>query len=98
MRPSRPSMPSQRVTERGASNSTAPRPKLAQPSIRPVLSAGLSELGPVSMTCGSLGERTNLDALERRNDIAHLLRGLEHDLDAAVLLVTEHPVHLGSFG
>src|SRR5438309_2811966 len=98
MRPSRPSMPSQRVTARGANSSTAPRPKLAQPSIRPARSAGWSELCPVSITCGSPGERANSDALDRRNDIGHLLRGLEHDLDAAVLLVAERAVHFGAVG
>src|SRR5947209_14764728 len=91
-------MPSQLVTERGANSSSAPRPKLAHPSIRPARSAGLSELGPVSITCGSPGERANSEALERRNDIGHLLRGLEHDLDAAVLLVAERPVHVRAVG
>src|SRR3954451_12928527 len=91
-------MPSHLVTVLGANSSSAPRPKLAQPSARPNLSAGFSELGPVSMTFGSPGERADSEAFESRKDIKHLLRGLEHDLDAAVLLVAELAVHLGAFG
>src|SRR3954454_23115060 len=92
-------MPSHLVTVLGANSSSAPRPKLAQPSIRPARSAALSELGPVSMTLGSPGERANCEALESMNDIwGTSLRGLEDDFDAAVLLVAEQPVHFGAVG
>src|SRR3954447_2299290 len=92
-------MPSHLVTFFGANSSRAPSPKLAQPSIRPARSAALSELGPVSMTLGSPGERANCEALESMNDIwGTSLRGLEDDFDAAVLLVAEQPVHFGAVG
>src|SRR4051794_9756898 len=92
-------MPSQRVSTLGANSSSAPSPKLAQPSMRPTLSAVLSELGPVSTTSGSPGERAICEALDRRNDIwVPLSSGFEHNLDAAILLVAERAVHFGTVG
>src|SRR4051812_39697878 len=84
-------MPSIRVTRRGANSSSAPSARLNQPSPRASLSAAVSELGPVLTIFGSPLDRTRL---ERWNIGLHPLR-LQDDFDAAVLLVSEHPVHVG---
>src|SRR5690349_13064208 len=88
-----PCMPNERVRVRGANSSRAPRPILNQPRLRARRSGQLSELGPVSRTLGSPLERTIFERLVMTE--CPFLR-LQHDFDAAVLLVSEHVVHLGS--
>src|SRR3954469_1778758 len=91
-------MPSARVMRSGAKISSAPRPRLNQPRLRANRSEGANELGPVATTFGSPWERTMFAILFII--MVFVLGwgasrlGLQHDLDAAVLLVAEDLVHL----
>src|SRR3954465_13768556 len=93
MMSSLPCMPSVRARRRGASSSTSPSPMLNQPSARPSWSAVPRELGPVLSIFGSPSERVTLEMCFMDLSPGS---GLQHDLDATVLLVTEHFVHLRS--
>src|SRR5918993_2673594 len=86
-------MPSARVTRRGATSSRTPRPMLNQPSARARRSDAPSELGPGRRTLGSPSERAMLETY--LTAFPPGCSGLQDDLDAAVLLVAEHLVHLG---
>src|SRR3982751_6511525 len=93
-------MPSARVMRSGAKISSAPSPKLNQPRLRAMRSEALNELGPVLTTFGSLFRRAMFQTFSitmfiSSGSVSWL--GFENDLDAAVLLVAEHLVHLRPF-
>src|SRR3954447_26616699 len=93
-------MPSARVMRSGAISSNAPRARLNQPSPLASRSLAVSELGPVATTFGSPSDLAMLEiyCIISQAPVSWLfwVSRLEHDLDAAVLLVAEHLVHLRS--
>src|SRR3954469_5477206 len=87
-------MPKARVTRLGARISSAPNPMLNQPRFRAIRSEAENELGPVLTTLGSPFQREMFISFP--NIIVFSSgSGLQHDFDAAVLLVAENFVHLG---
>src|SRR5438128_8264958 len=87
-------MPSARVMRSGAKISSAPSPRLNQPRLRARRSEAPNELGPVLMTLGSPCERATFEIFSIVMLSVLLGLRLQHDLDAAVLFVAEHLVHL----
>src|SRR5436305_4987438 len=86
-------MPSARVMRSGAKISSAPSPRLNQPRLRAIRSEAPNELGPVLMTLGSPCARVMFETFSIIM-VSVLVLSLQHDFDAAVLLVAEHLVHL----
>src|SRR3954467_10150695 len=88
-------MPSARVMRSGANISSAPRARLNHPRFRAIRSEAPNELGPVLMTFGSFCDRAMFETFSIII-LSVLWLGLQHDFDAAVLLVAEHLVHFGA--
>src|SRR5947209_15102169 len=81
----------------GAKISSAPNPRLNQPRLRAIRSEAPNELGPVLMTFGSPCARVMFEIFSIIM-VSVLVLSLQHDFDAAVLLVAEPLFHFLALG